>query len=52
MTPCNPRRDPPHATAFATFVCAWALLLAVLALSTAPRAGAPAAAPIVAAAPR
>jgi hypothetical protein len=49
MTSRNPRRDPRLATAFASFVCAWALLFAVLALSGTERADAASDAPIVAA---
>ena len=34
------RRNPRLATAFSTFVCAWALVMASLALSSTPRADA------------
>ena len=43
------RRDSRFASAFATFVCVWALLMATLALSTTPRADQSPEAPIVAA---
>ena len=46
MTTHNPR----FATAFATFVCAWAVLFAALALSGTERTDAASAAPVVAAA--
>jgi hypothetical protein len=48
MTLQSLRRDPRYAAAFATFVCAWALLTATLALSAAPRADAACAPPPVA----
>jgi hypothetical protein len=48
----NLRRDSCFAAAFASFVCGWALLMAVLALSTTPRAAAGPGAPFVAAAAR
>ena len=50
MTAHHPRRDPRYATAFATFVCAWALLFAALALSGTGPADAAEEAPVVAAA--
>ena len=48
----NLRRDSRLAAVFASFVCGWALLMAVLALSTTPRADAAPAPPVVATATR